>query len=101
MVYQFNDDSEPVFSRDNLHNLLISRIGIDLFNSGIQRLKETKAFNHNEKTIYEENEIIFDSAFLEFLKEHIGFVELIRFHCSRSCHSQISQENGETSCCPK
>ena len=52
--------------------MLTSRIGLDLFKSRVQRLKESKAYNHSDSTICDENEIIFDASFLEFLREHLG-----------------------------
>jgi glutaredoxin len=47
---------------------------VDNFNSRIHRLKETKAFNHTEAMNLDETEIIFDPAYLDFIKTHIDFI---------------------------
>jgi uncharacterized coiled-coil protein SlyX len=47
---------------------------VDNFNSRIHRLKETKAFSHTEAMNLDEHEIIFDPAYLDFIKNHIDFI---------------------------
>lgn len=77
-------------SRNNLHNLLQSRIGLDIFISRVQRLKETKAFNRNERVSLEESEYSFDPLYQEFIRSHLGerlhpvVVNLPRFNHQRS-----------------
>ena len=66
-------------NRDSLYQLLVSRIGLDLFKSRVLRLKESKAYNHSDKVISDENEIIFDPSFLEFLKDHFGIQCLLDY----------------------
>jgi Uso1 / p115 like vesicle tethering protein, head region len=46
IIHEFNDDYEAAFSKANLQSLVISRIGIDVFKSRIQRLKDSKAFGN-------------------------------------------------------
>jgi hypothetical protein len=52
ILYQFNDDSEATFSKKNLQALVTSRIGVDIFISRIQRLKDSKMFTGVNPEIY-------------------------------------------------
>ncbi|KAL2912602.1 Vesicle-mediated ER to Golgi transport protein [Polyrhizophydium stewartii] len=77
LCYEFNDDSEPVFSRNNVQALVISRIGADVFQSRLERLRESKALNSALLHIVRKDEVIdpkngpeiyFDFLFVEFFK---------------------------------
>ncbi|OAJ44652.1 hypothetical protein BDEG_27862 [Batrachochytrium dendrobatidis JEL423] len=79
LCYEFNDDSEPVFSRANIQGLVMSRIGSDVFQSRLERLRESKQFNSSFLHILKKNEIVdpkngpeiyFDHSFVEFFKSH-------------------------------
>ncbi|KAJ3275936.1 Vesicle-mediated ER to Golgi transport protein [Terramyces sp. JEL0728] len=67
LVFEFNDDSEPTFTRANLQNVVSSRIGVDNFLSRAQRLKESKPYLSNSDDL----ENPFDHVFLDFLKSHL------------------------------
>lgn len=58
--------------RSNLHNLVQSRIGPDIFASRIQRLKETKAYTSNERIPLEGEEFYFDTFYQEFIRTNLG-----------------------------
>lgn len=80
ILHQFNDDSEPVFSKSNMQALVVSRIGVDVFSARIQRLKDSKSFMaipeiYNDSIVLDTKglpEIYFDSIFVEFLKSQNG-----------------------------
>lgn len=55
-----------------MHSLVQSRIGSDIFISRVQRLRESKAFNHNERVVLVEGEYLFDSTFQEFIRSNLG-----------------------------
>ncbi|KAJ2995360.1 hypothetical protein HDV02_000862 [Globomyces sp. JEL0801] len=62
VLYKFNDDTEPVFSK----------IGVDIFLSRVQRLKETKAVAANDKVnATKEEDLALDPIFLEFTRTHL------------------------------
>ncbi|KAJ3312992.1 Vesicle-mediated ER to Golgi transport protein [Boothiomyces sp. JEL0838] len=67
LVFEFNDDSESAFTRANLQNVVSSRIGVDIFLSKVQRLKESKYYLSKD----DDFENPFDPVFLEFLKTHL------------------------------
>ncbi|KAH6584978.1 hypothetical protein BASA60_000741 [Batrachochytrium salamandrivorans] len=79
LCYEFNDDSEPVFSRANVQGLVLSRIGADVFQSRLERLRESKQFNSSAMHILKKDQVIdpktgpeiyFDHSFVEFFKSH-------------------------------
>ncbi|KAH9263401.1 hypothetical protein BASA83_013233 [Batrachochytrium salamandrivorans] len=55
-VIEFNDDSEPVFSRANVQGLVLSRIGADVFQSRLERLRESKQFNSSAMHILKKDQ---------------------------------------------
>ncbi|KAJ3319488.1 Vesicle-mediated ER to Golgi transport protein [Boothiomyces sp. JEL0866] len=67
LVFEFNDDSEAAFTRANLQNVVSSRIGVDIFLSKVQRLKEAKYYLSNDDDL----DNPFDPVFLEFLKLYL------------------------------
>lgn len=93
IIHRFNDNSEPIFSqyiqltRTNLQKIVSSRIGVDVFNSRIQRLRESKAFNRSESSDVDSSEITFDPIFLDFLRTNLGKIGLILEILSKSVTS--------------
>ncbi|KAI8909179.1 p115 like vesicle tethering protein [Gorgonomyces haynaldii] len=72
-LVQFNNDSEPSFTRSNLQSLALSRIGPDVFSSKIARLKESTHFTSKFTDLLEEPKeklasIFFEQQFVDFFK---------------------------------
>ncbi|KAJ3295360.1 Vesicle-mediated ER to Golgi transport protein [Borealophlyctis nickersoniae] len=75
LVYEYNDDSEPTFTR---------RVGADVYVSRIERLRESKEFNSTHLQVVKKDlgtdangypELYFDHTFVELLKsthDHIA-----------------------------
>ncbi|KAI8819235.1 p115 like vesicle tethering protein [Fimicolochytrium jonesii] len=79
LLYEYNDDSEPTFTRTNLQALVTSRIGADVFASRIERLREAKEFNGASQHIIKKEtnvgadglpEVYFDFLFVELFKSN-------------------------------
>ncbi|KAI8805038.1 p115 like vesicle tethering protein [Cladochytrium replicatum] len=75
ICYEFNDDSEPAFTRASMKSLIISRIGVDMFMSKIERLREAPQFTKVSQYMLPTTEaadappdVYFDSAFAELFK---------------------------------
>ncbi|KAI8910647.1 p115 like vesicle tethering protein [Powellomyces hirtus] len=77
LLYEFNDDSEPTFTRSSLQSLVTSRIGVDVYASRIERLREAKELNSASQDILKKDvslvpdsqpEIYFDYMFVELFK---------------------------------
>ncbi|KAI8923994.1 p115 like vesicle tethering protein [Entophlyctis helioformis] len=86
ICYEFNDDSEPVFSRANVQSLVVSRIGVDVFQSRLDRLREAKAFGATHMHVVSReqaelltsgsppssraagSDVVFDHMFVQFVK---------------------------------
>ncbi|RKO90358.1 p115 like vesicle tethering protein [Blyttiomyces helicus] len=77
IVYEYNDDTDAVFSRTSLQSLVTSRIGVDVYVSRIERLREAKEFNSAYSMIFKKDvtsdslgipEVFFDYSFVEHLK---------------------------------
>jgi hypothetical protein len=66
--------SNFILIRKILKDLVLSRIGADVFHSRIERLKDSKIFTQTEKNTYEEHELIFDFSYLEFIRIHLDFI---------------------------
>ncbi|KAJ3189847.1 Vesicle-mediated ER to Golgi transport protein [Gaertneriomyces sp. JEL0708] len=45
LVIEYNDDSEPTFTRSGLQSLVASRVGYDVYASRLERLRESKELN--------------------------------------------------------
>lgn len=57
-----------------MHTLLQSRIGADIFVSRVQRLRESKSFNTNDKEMLQDNELLFDPVYLDFLRSNLDSI---------------------------
>ncbi|KAJ3161068.1 Vesicle-mediated ER to Golgi transport protein [Geranomyces michiganensis] len=77
LLHEFNDDSEPTFTRASLQSLVTSRIGVDVFASRIERLREAKELNNASQHILKKDlligadnqpEVYFDYMFVELFK---------------------------------
>ncbi|KAJ3057621.1 hypothetical protein HK102_011005, partial [Quaeritorhiza haematococci] len=77
ICYEFNDDEgDAGFTRASLQHLIVSRIGVDVYISRLERLKESKAFNKVSPylqvgTDVDKNglpDIYFDYAFVDLFK---------------------------------
>lgn len=74
ICHEFNEDLEPSFTQASLQNLIVSRIGADVFMSRIDRLKESKYFQ-KVSPYYLPSEstkglpdVYFDATFVDLLK---------------------------------
>ncbi|KND03311.1 uncharacterized protein SPPG_02358 [Spizellomyces punctatus DAOM BR117] len=77
LLYEYNDDSEPEFTRANLQSLVTSRIGADVYVSRMERLRESKELNNTSQHILKKEtaigpdgqpEVFFDSMFVDLFK---------------------------------
>ncbi|KAJ3337518.1 Vesicle-mediated ER to Golgi transport protein [Gonapodya sp. JEL0774] len=77
---EFNDDTHPSFSRASLQQLVASRVGVDLYTSRMDRLRESKAFNranlmmqsHGDLDAKGLPELYFDYLFVDMFKTNYG-----------------------------
>ena len=77
LCHRFNDNSDPVFSKESLKSLVTSRIGADVFQSRLERLREAKQLTSTCLSIVNADvvvdpktgpELYFDYSFAEFYK---------------------------------
>lgn len=85
--------SNFILIRKILKDVVLSRIGPDVFHSRIERLKESKIFTQTEKSTFEENEIIFDFSYLEFIRIHLDFIsKMVTAPTSKKLQTQKEKE---------
>ncbi|KAI9002581.1 p115 like vesicle tethering protein [Hyaloraphidium curvatum] len=78
LCYEFNDDSEPSVTRATMKPIITNRIGIDLFRSRLERLRESRPFNKVSPNMMISGEIdakglpdvFFDYSFTDFFKSN-------------------------------
>lgn len=103
ILYQFNDDSEPIFSKKNLQSLVMSRIGPDVFLSRINRLKESKYFNTTYAEVYNvmyflrsQHKILTDSKGIPEIYFDMLFVEFLKSQNDSLCKDILQQKSSNS-----
>ncbi|KAI9591456.1 p115 like vesicle tethering protein [Syncephalis fuscata] len=111
IIYEYDDDAQSPFPRQNIHSIVIGRIGLDLFISRITRFRETSRFQETPRTLWipaitehdnPREDILLDPAFVHFFRGNYDVIlhsvtsDPSAPRSSRNKNQQQQQQGGDS-----